>query len=117
MCQCGIFNNIIKKYEWKYRAGLNELIKQGVGTRKGAYYTDLNIRINDSMFKVNLLSMQAGEIKKSTQPSTRKKRLGTGLLLCSWSPSQCSCFVLLQVAFLMVHSFKIWEVIGIFNGD
>ena len=87
MCQCDKFNTIIEQYEWKYKVGLNELIKPGEGTRKGAYYTDLNIRINDSIFKVQLLSMQVGEIIKSIQPSTRKTRIGTGL-----SPFICTCF-------------------------
>lgn len=78
ICQCGEFETVIKQCTWKYRAGLNEVIKTGVGTRKGAYYTDLSININGQFYKVQLLSMQAGEIKKSTQPATRKKRLGTG---------------------------------------
>ena len=78
ICQCGKFDSIINQCDWKYRAGLNEIIKAGAGTRKGAYYTDLNININNQFYKVQLLSMQAGEIKKSTQPTTRKKRLGTG---------------------------------------
>ena len=30
---------------------------------------DLDININGQFYKVHLLSMQAGEIKKSTQPS------------------------------------------------
>lgn len=77
-CQCGKFASIISDCDWEYRAGLNEIIEEGVGTRKGAHYTDLNININNQFYKINLLSMQAGEIKKSTQPCTRKKRLGTG---------------------------------------
>ena len=58
-------------------AGLNEIIEEGVGTRKVHITQDLNININNQFYKINLLSMQAGEIKKSTQPCTRKKRLGT----------------------------------------
>jgi len=78
ICQCGKFQSFINQCDWKYRAGLNEIIKMGAGTRKGAHYIDLNININNQLYKVNILSMQAGEIKKSTQPCTRKKRLGTG---------------------------------------
>lgn len=81
VCQCGKFNKIISDYKWKYRVGLNEVIKPGIGSTKTAYYTDIKIRINDSIFNVHLLSMQSGEIKKSIQPATRKKILATGYFI------------------------------------
>ena len=65
--------------EWKYRAGLNELVKPGQGSRKGAYYGDLNILINKQEFTIELLEFQVGEIKKTTQPITRLNKIGTGL--------------------------------------
>ena len=78
-CQCGMFKEKIKHLEWKYRAGLNELVKQGQGSRKGAYYGDLKIMINSTPFIIELLEFQVGEVKKTTQPTTRPKKIGTGL--------------------------------------
>lgn len=74
----GRFDEIVEDCgKFKYRAGLNEIIKKGEGSQKKAHYTDLDIVINgNEHFRIQLLSMQAGEIKKLTQPSTRKKKIG-----------------------------------------
>ena len=84
-CQCsvsleGSYLNIAKQLgNWKYRFGLDEIIKPGEGSQKTAYQKTLNIVINGKdRHEIQLLSMQAGEIKKITQPTTRKKKIGTG---------------------------------------
>ena len=79
-CQCGVFKKFVEGAcgSYQYRCGLNEVIRNGQGSQKRAHYTDLKIKINDEVYIIPLLTMQAGEIKKITQPTTRKHKLGTG---------------------------------------
>lgn len=77
ICQCGKFNKEIKDDKWLYKIGLNE-ITSGSGINNKAHYSDLKLCINDKIWETQLLAMQAGEIKKSLQPSTRETLIATG---------------------------------------
>eukprot|EP01084_Bolivina_argentea_P175515 303925_1 len=77
ICQCGDYKSKIAN-DAVYRIGLNTILSQGGYKYKNAHFTDLVFKINGHSYTINLLQMMAGEIKKSTQPCTRKKILGTG---------------------------------------
>ncbi len=74
-----VLNFIIntKKAKPQYRIGMNEILDATGMKFKKAHFADLKITINKTESKIQSEQVSIGEIKKITQPSTRKDFLGS----------------------------------------
>jgi len=77
MCQCGQFCHELNNPS--HRTNLKEILEgMSFRNKKDALFATLKIVINGEQFELDLLKMMEGEIKKLTQPNTKKMIVGTG---------------------------------------
>lgn len=66
-----------KTLKWKYRVGLENITRRGIRKRTTGYYMDLNININNQIYKIQLSLLGTREMQKLVAPKSRRSMVGT----------------------------------------